>query len=266
VDAIRKQRQIMTVISIRDHGKGIPQEEMSRLFGEFVQLEVSMQKDRNYGASSGDEKFVGQSSGSGLGLNLVMKFISRMNGHIWVTNCEDGGGAMFTFCFPRGEQSLCDDDSSRGDSRQLQALELSKEDANSFHVLVVDDSVINLKVLQQMLVRLGVNKIHTASDGRKALEYLKGVEARGFDLPNVILSDVNMPNMDGYEMMRGVRAIAQYDFPPKAMACSADWTRETEERCIKAGFDGVLRKPITFTFLQDFLAQIAAADAELNER
>jgi hypothetical protein len=60
-----------------------------------------------------------------------MKFISRLNGHIWVTNTVDGGGAMFIFCFPRGVQSFCGEDSSRGDSRQLQALETSKEDADS---------------------------------------------------------------------------------------------------------------------------------------
>jgi CheY-like chemotaxis protein len=57
----------------------------------------------------------------------------------------------------------------------------------------------------------------------------------------------------------------QYEMPPKAMACSADWTRETEQRCTDAGFDGVLRKPITFTVLQNFLAETATADAELNE-
>jgi CheY-like chemotaxis protein len=66
-----------------------------------------------------------------------------------------------------------------------------------------------------------------------------------------------MSDMDGYELV--------YEYPPKAMACSADWTRETEERCIKAGFDGVLRKPITFTFLRDFLAQTVAADIDINK-
>ena len=189
-----------------------------------------MEKDRNYG-SQGSGKIVGQSSGSGLGLNLVMKFVSRMDGHIWVKNCDHGGGAVFSFCFPRGDESFCDEDSSRGDSsRHLQALDLSKEDASAFRVLVVDDSVINQKVLKRMLVRLGVKEIHLASDGRKALEYLKENESR-VELPNVILSDLNMPNMDGYELISHIRQMDQYELPPKAMACSADWTRETEERC-----------------------------------
>lgn len=257
LEAIRKQRLVVTVISIRDYGKGIPENEMANLFGEWSQLDNSKEKDRKYGSG----KLVGQSSGSGLGLNLVMKFVSRMGGHIWVKNCQESAGAVFSFCFPRGEQSFCEDDSSRGDSRQLQALELSKEDAASFRILVVDDSKINLKVLQRMLVRLGVINIHISSDGREAMEYLESTEL----LPNVILSDLNMPNMDGYELIGRVREMKWYGFPPKAMACSADWTRETEDRCTRAGFDGVLRKPITFPFLKDFLARTAASEADLNE-
>jgi PAS domain S-box-containing protein len=262
LEAIRNQRIIMIVISIRDHGRGIPEEEMPRLFGEFVQLKVSLEKDRNYD-SQGSCKIVGQSSGSGLGLNLVMKFVSRMGGHIWVKNCEHGG-AVFSFCFPKGVESFCDEDSSRADSsRHLQAHDLSKEDASALRVLVVDDSVINQKVIKRMLERLGVKEIHLASDGLKALEYL-GNESP-VELPNVILSDLNMPNIDGYELIRHIRQMNQYEMPPKAMACSADWTRETEQRCTDAGFDGVLRKPITFTVLQNFLAETATADAELNE-
>jgi CheY-like chemotaxis protein len=262
LEAIRNQRIIMIVISIRDHGRGIPEEEMPRLFGEFVQLKVSLEKDRNYD-SQGSCKIVGQSSGSGLGLNLVMKFVSRMGGHIWVKNCEHGG-AVFSFCFPKGFESFCDEDSSRADSsRHLQAHDLSKEYASALRVLVVDDSVINQKVIKRMLERLGVKEIHLASDGLKALEYL-GNESP-VELPNVILSDLNMPNRDGYELIRHIRQMNQYEMPPKAMACSADWTRETEQRCTDAGFDGVLRKPITFTVLQNFLAETATADAELNE-
>jgi len=257
VKTLKKQRHIVTIISVRDHGRGIPERELASLFGEFVQLEISKEKDRNYGGG----KFVGQSSGSGLGLNLVLKFVSRMNGHVWVQNCNSGGGAIFSVCFPRGETSFCDEDSSRGDSRQLQALELSKEDASLFRVLIVDDSRINLKVVERMLLRLGVKEIKMCSDGSKALEYLESAQV----LPNVILSDLNMPNMDGYELMGHVREMGRYESPPKAMACSADWTRETEEKCVGVGFDGVLRKPITFSYLKDFLAQIAAAEAELNE-
>lgn len=260
LDVLKKQRQTMTAISVRDHGRGIPEGELASLFGEFVQLEISKEKDRKYDGGGG--KFVGQSSGSGLGLNLALKFVSRMNGHIWVKNC-DSGGAVFSFCFPRGEEAFCEEESSHASSRHLHLLELSKDDADTFHVLVVDDSMINLKVLQRMLVRLGVHEVTTARDGRKAMEYLENT-TQSSDLPNVILSDLNMPNMNGDDLIRHVRGMKQYEtMPLRAMACSADWTKETEERCTEAGFDGVMRKPIMFSDLRDFLAQTAAAEADL---
>ena len=260
--AIRKSLEIVTVVSVRDHGKGIPERELASLFGKFVQLEVSQEKDRKYDGGGGH--FVGTSSGSGLGLNLVMKFVSRMDGHIWINNCVSGGGAIFSFCFPRGDESFCDEGSSVGDSRQLQALELSEEDAKIFHVLIVDDCMINLKVLQRMLVHLGVKEIKVCRDGSDALEYLESIQ-RSQELPNIILSDLNMPIIDGYELVRRIREMHLFDLPARAMACSADWTPETEEKCRDAGFDGVLRKPITFSDLSDFLAQVAAVEVGLNE-
>jgi CheY-like chemotaxis protein len=183
-----------------------------------------------------------------------------MNGHIWVKNCDEGGGAIFSFCFPRGDESFCEEESSHGDSMHLRALELSKDDAKTFRALVVDDSMINLKVLERMLVRLGVQEVTTCSDGSKALEYIESIQQL-HDLPNLLLSDLNMPNINGDELIRRMREMEKYEaLPLKAMACSADWTQETEERCFEAGFDGVLRKPIMFSGLRDFLAQTAASE------
>lgn len=256
LEALRRQRKVVTIVSVRDHGNGIPEDELENLFGEFVQLEISKEKDRNYDGGGG--KFVGQSSGSGLGLNLSLKFVTCMNGHIWCKN-DPGGGAVFSFCFPRGDESFCDEESSHTDSRHMHALELSKDDAEAFRVLVVDDSLINLKVLCRMLQRLGVHDIKACGDGSEALEYLESAQQPS-DLPNIILSDLNMPTMNGDDLIRCVRKMEQYKsgLGLRAMACSADWTREMEVRCSSAGFDGVLRKPIVLSDLRDFLAQTAA--------
>ena len=69
------------------------------------------------------------------------------------------------------------------------------------------------------------------------------------------------PEMDGYELMGHLREIGwQGREPPTVMACSADWTLETEEKCLAVGFDGVLRKPITLPDLQRFLADLAMVE------
>lgn len=242
LESLRKQRQGFTVVSVRDKGRGIPEDELASLFGEFVQLEISKEKDRKYEGGGG--KFVGQSSGSGLGLNLALKFVSRMNGHIWVESCNEGGGAIFSFCFPRGDESFCEEESCHSDSMHLRALELSKDDADTFRALVVDDSMTNIKVLERKLVRIGVHEVTTCSDGSKALEYIESIQQL-HDLPNLLLSDLNMPNTADEENGK-VQSSSL-----KAIACCADWMSGTEERCFESGFDGVLR---------DFLAQTAASE------
>ena len=129
--------QIVTVVSVRDHGEGIPCGEWGSLFGEFVQLNVSQEMDRKY-ASNGT-KIVAQTSGSGLGLNLVLKFVTRMNGHIWATNSQTGG-AIFSFCFPVGDDgrvNLLEDCSHHSSRRDLA---LSEEDIDWLQVVLVDDS------------------------------------------------------------------------------------------------------------------------------
>jgi len=131
----RREKIMVTVISVQDQGRGIPESEFGSLFGEFVQLGVSDDIDRKY-ASKG-ANVAGQTSGSGLGLHLVLKFVTRMHGHIWAKNSE-AGGAVFSFCFPAGDTSLVKVDSDLGSRQALK--EISKEEADTFQVLLVDDS------------------------------------------------------------------------------------------------------------------------------
>jgi signal transduction histidine kinase/AmiR/NasT family two-component response regulator len=254
----------VTIFSVRDHGKGIPPEEYGKVFGEFQQLDVSTEKDNQYeGGGSG------QSSGSGLGLHLSMKFVTLMDGHIWFENCVDGnGGVTFSFylnsALPQREAimaSSTDDDSgqpkrgsimneSNGSSDSMRC----DDDQNSrFRVLLIDDSMINLKVLARMLNKLKVQHCQTALSGAAALEYLEPIRNDPNLVPNLILCDLQMPGMDGYELMAHLREM-NICSSPIVMACSADWGSETEGKCHDNGFDGLLRKPITVTYLQEFLA------------
>eukprot|EP00797_Seminavis_robusta_P033969 Sro7_g006190.2 (606) ;mRNA; r:181837-183654 len=255
----------VAIFSVRDHGNGIPPEEYGKVFGEFQQLDVSAEKDNKYeGGGSG------QSSGSGLGLNLSMKFVTLMHGHIWFENCTDGkGGVTFSFylnssrsqrdsLLAAGEEDAGGkskrgsvmNESSRTDS--FQEVELQQEKMARIRVLVIDDSMINLKVLARMMTKLKVQHCQTALSGAAALEYLEPIRNDPSLVPNLILCDLQMPGMDGYELMGHMREM-DICSGPIIMACSADWGSETEGKCHDVGFDGLLRKPITVTYLREFL-------------
>jgi len=130
-------KHTVTVVSVRDHGRGIPLKEMESLFGEFVQLKVSEEMDRMYVSTS--PRIVGQTSGSGLGLNLVLKLVTRMNGHVWAENSTTGG-AVFSFCFSAGDAISNSRDEGSLHSSVISSLDLMETALDWLQVVVVDDS------------------------------------------------------------------------------------------------------------------------------
>lgn len=143
--------------------------------------------------------------------------------------------------------------SEHADKESSSSDELAAERMSRFRVLVVDDSMINLKVLARMLKKVQVGHVHTALSGAAVLEYLKPIRSNPELLPNLILCDLQMPGMDGFELMGHLRDM-NICSSAIIMACSADWGSETEGKCLDVGFDGLLRKPITVTYLKEFLA------------
>jgi signal transduction histidine kinase/AmiR/NasT family two-component response regulator len=251
----------VTVITVRDHGRGIPSSEFDKVFGEFMQLEISLEKDQDYDGSKAH--MAAQSSGSGLGLNLVMKFVTRMKGHVWFNNCEVGGGVAFSICLPSAEATHPIEIRESSNHQLKHGLEAAMDDlASQLRVLVVDDSVINLKVLARMCHRLGVDHVETAQNGVEALQYLASAPRN--DLPNLILSDLIMPEMDGFDFALNLR---EFDLPmrPLVIACSADWDAKTQSRCFNCGFDGILHKPIMISDLKQFLVDSAGATGREEE-
>lgn len=244
------------VLRIRDCGKGVPEAQFPLLFGHFVQLDNAKEYDRQY---ENGGKLAGQSSGSGLGLNLVTQFMARMKGHIWCNNATEGG-AVFSISLPVIHETQSHDTTQSAPVRMAEQDRaksdrgFSQDDASFFRVLLLDDSLINLKVLERMISRLGVKHLKRFDNGFDALHYIQEDCPRD-ELPNLIFSDIQMPEMDGYEFMTQYRSLM---LPAaKCIACSADWTSEAEHLCSKAGFDGMLRKPIDLNDLRDFMARTA---------
>ena len=186
-------------ISVQDTGSGIEKEHFDFIFSSFYQVKSS--------------KF-GESTGLGLGLSITKQIVENSGGHIWVTS-EIGKGSCFTFTIPLvNEQQLMEQGEMERNEISEQTIstrikELGKQSLHSilprkitgtkpFTILVVDDEPANLKVLIAMIRSLDYSVI-AADSGQEALEML---ESEKVDL---LILDLMMPNMTGYEVCKTIR-------------------------------------------------------------
>ena len=249
-DGPDQSRQV-AVVSIKDSGPGIKEDQASKVFGKFSQLDVA--PTNTIGGAEG-----GQPSGTGLGLNLCLKFVQRMNGNIWADN-NQGKGATFSFCLPVADtpktaQRLVRGASSvqRMGSDQTMEQEIS-ETLKNWNVLVVDDTVINLKVFSRILHRVGVGSVEIASSGRKALELM---ETHDF---NLIITDLQMPEMTGLELTR-ILLPEGSDDPnlPIVIGLTAEVSESVDAQCRDVGMTDVLHKPITAKQMEAFFRRLSS--------
>lgn len=116
-------------------------------------------------------------------------------------------------------------------------------------VLIVDDSAAIRKILQRVLVQADVTlgKVHEANDGREALEKLKSTPV------GLILSDINMPNMDGLELLANLRADQAYQQVPIIMV-TTEGSQNKVLQALQLGANGYVRKPFTAEQIKEKLA------------
>ena len=173
-----------------------------------------------------------------------------MNGNIWVNNNENGPGATFSFYLAVHESFKPVQPNKLVAQRHPVSPTMVTQSKTFFpsRVLVVDDTIINLKVLERMLLRLGVGKVTCASSGKAGLAEM---ERDHFDL---ILTDLQMPEMDGIEFTKIIleEARKNHRTPPIIVGVTAGVSNSTEQRCLEAGMVRVLHKPITCSQMQDF--------------
>lgn len=199
---------------VEDQGPGIPEELQARIFEPFA-TGVTLETQKG--------------QGTGLGLNIAKRCVEAMGGTLSVSS-EPGSGAIFSFsvAFPE----LTDE--------QSQALLVAKEerllDRLSGSILVVDNQESNLLLNAQILASLGV-AVETASSGAAALELLK---AKTYD---VVLMDLDMPEMSGYEATQAIREIYTADAQP-VLALTAHTDGHSRQQAMAAGMQGVIEKPI----------------------
>jgi signal transduction histidine kinase/HPt (histidine-containing phosphotransfer) domain-containing protein/ActR/RegA family two-component response regulator len=219
--------------TVRDTGIGIPENRLDRLFKPFSQVDGST--ERVYG-------------GTGLGLAICARLVGLMGGVITVESTPERGSA-FTFVLPLPEAPVV---TAAPDAR-ASALPASSP-AGSHHrplrVLLAEDNPVNQLVGRRMVESMG-HTVTLAPDGREALTLLN--RAR-FD---VVLVDVQMPEIDGIELAKRVVAEWSPAERPRLIALTASATTTERDACLAAGMDDFLTKPIRIEHLQAALARVA---------
>ena len=217
-------------VSIKDTGIGISKEQQARLFDAFEQADAGI--TRKFG-------------GTGLGIAISKSIVELMGGEIWVESEPDVGSTFtFTVLLKRDDsekRSLFNGDAIRENDISLEKSAKTTSDFGNHIILLVDDVEINREIVIAMLEDKNLT-IDTAENGTQAVEMFTNEP----DRYSMIFMDVQMPEMDGYTATQRIRAIedtpAAKNIPIIAM--TAHVFREDVEKCLAAGMNGHIGKPI----------------------
>jgi CheY-like chemotaxis protein len=208
-------RQIL--FRITDTGIGIPQDKIDEIFESFNQVERTISRKRD---------------GVGLGLAISKQLVKLMGGKIWVESVPGQGS---TFSFTIQAVTVPGKRGDFGETKKGASIEENPK-RKSLRLLVAEDNPSNQKVLVEMLKRLGY-KPDAMADGR---EVLQALERQDYDL---VLMDIRMPEMDGITATREIRKIWPEN-GPKIIAITAYALEGDREKCLKAGMDDYISKPV----------------------
>ncbi len=213
------------LFKVMDTGIGIPQEKMDLLFLPFGQLEMTISRKRD---------------GAGLGLAISKGLVELMGGRIWAESKPGKGSTFYFTILAEVASSNCTLPERTGKAVTENLAEL-----HPLRILVAEDNPSNQRVLLEMLRKMGY-RADAVADGR---EVLKALERQPYDL---VLMDIKMPEMDGIAAAREVRRRWQKQ-GPKIIAITAYAMAGDKEKCLAAGMNGYISKPVQMEELAEVL-------------
>ena len=230
-------------ITVKDTGKGLPSGEEEKIFGRYYQLE--------------NEQNGGFHFGTGIGLYYAKNLVSLHHGYIKAENRKDQQvGSVFTFILPVNESSYSESERSSREETQtalfpLQKLEIEEitdeETDNRKKVLVVDDDTEVVHYLRTMLS--GDYHVTTCFDAES------GIKSMQENAPDVVISDVLMPNVNGYEFCRQIKENIQLCHIPVILV-TAKTTTENQIEGLNSGADAYVIKPFDPSYLKALVHSI----------
>lgn len=209
------------LLEVRDHGEGIPKELQEKLFGLFVQ------------GPRGPDRARG---GLGLGLALVKRIVEMHNGTITVHSDGARQGTSFVARLPAIDAP----------NVRAEAGENKSEQTDSQKILIVEDNDDAREMMEAMLSLEG-HQVRVAAHGANAINELR------LETADVVLLDIGLPDLDGYEVARRVRQLAGGSI--KLIALTGYGQAEDQRRAYEAGFDFHLTKPVALDKLREILSK-----------
>jgi CheY-like chemotaxis protein len=216
-------------ISVSDNGEGIAPDLLPHVFDRFRQADSSSR--RRHG-------------GLGLGLAIVHSLVELHGGRVWVESAGQGHGARFTVALPLDQDTRPEAVAARGGS-------IYGESLRDIRILVVDDEEDAVRMTERMFALEGA-AVRTALGGAAALETVRSWR------PDVLVLDIGMPNLDGYELLPRLRTALKADAASlPAVALTGFASASDSARAAAASFQAHVAKPFDMSAVCRLVARLA---------
>ena len=220
-------------VTVKDDGSGIPQDKLEKIFDMFTQVDSNSERSQG---------------GLGIGLTLVKRLTEMHGGSIEAQSAGEGRGSQFIVRLPILAKTAIAPPTEAGTPKEL---------PTQRRILIVDDNLDNADSLSMLFGLLG-NQTYMAHDGIDAIEAIEKYR------PDVVLLDIGLPRLNGYEVCRRIRN--QPWGKDIVVIALTGWGQEDDRRkSHEAGFDGHLVKPVDYDQLLDLLSSLTNSSGPKND-